>query len=614
MFKTIKVRLISISVVIMVIAIAVATLVSYRLARSFILDDINVELGEAARSQSQRIALWVKMQKDIVVSLAPSAKIADPLPALQQALQSGRLDIAYIGNADKRMISVPARNRPPEFDPTSRPWYKLADSAGKPVITAPYISAASKKLVVTFAAAVKEGSGTVAVAGTDVTLEEVLSDLQKIKPTPNGFAFLVDKAGNIIAHPRAELTLKPMSDLSAQLTREVIERASAMALAPVATQIGDRGFLLKSNPVADTDWILVTAADEAEALIRLNQLLTSAAIALLLVGVVATLVATFLVNSQLRGLARIRDAMREIGSGTGDLTQRLPTQGEDELSEIAAAFNAFVQKIEHVMVDVRASSESIANASSEIATGTLDLSNRTEQTASSLEETAASMEQLTDAVRHSAEAAVSANQLAGSSATIANRGGEVVSRVVITMNEISTSSARISEIISTIDGIAFQTNILALNAAVEAARAGEQGRGFAVVASEVRSLAGRSAEAAKEIKALIGNSVERVQAGSKLVADAGETMGEIVGSIQKVSKIVNEISSSATDQRRGIDEINAAISQLDQMTQQNAALVEQSTAAADSMRGQAQELAKIVSTFKISGRTVGRQDRMLSIA
>ena len=223
------------------------------------------------------------------------------------------------------------------------------------------------------------------------------------------------------------------------------------------------------------------------------------------------------------------------------------------------------------------------------------------------------MEQLTDAVRHSAEAAISANQLAGSSATIANRGGEVVSRVVTTMNEISTSSARISEIISTIDGIAFQTNILALNAAVEAARAGEQGRGFAVVASEVRNLAGRSAEAAKEIKALIGNSVERVQAGSKLVANAGETMGEIVGSIQKVSKIVSEISSSATDQRRGIDEINAAISQLDQMTQQNAALVEQSTAAADSMRGQAQELAKIVSTFKISGRTLGRQDRMLSI-
>ena len=602
MFKTIKSRLIGVSVVVVVMAIAVATMASYRLARSFILEDINAALGDTAQSQSERIALWVKVQKDIAVSLAPAAKVADPAAPLQQALQSGGLDIAYIGHADKRMVSVPARNRPPEFDPTGRPWYKLADRVGTPVITAPYISSASKKLVVTFAFAVKEGAQTIAVAGTDVTLENVLADLQKIKPTPNGFAFLIDKAGNIIAHPRTELTLKPLSELSKELTQAVIDQALDKNLTPATAGVGVSSFLFKARPVAGTEWILVTAADESEALERLNQLLASAAIALLLVGVAATVLASVMVNSQLRGLSRVRDAMREIGSGTGDLTQRLPSQGQDELSEIAGAFNAFVEKIEHVMHDVRASSESIANASSEIATGTLDLSNRTEQTASNLEETAASMEQLTDAVRHSAESASGANQLASSSAHIANRGGAVVAQVVATMNEISTSSSRISEIIGTIDGIAFQTNILALNAAVEAARAGDQGRGFAVVASEVRSLAGRSAAAAKEIKDLIGNSVERVEAGTQLVAQAGQTMGEIVDSIQKVSGIVGEISDGAADQRRGIDEINAAISQLDRMTQQNAALVEQSTAAADSMREQAQELARVVSTFRISGR------------
>jgi methyl-accepting chemotaxis protein len=599
LFKTVKFRLICISVVIVVIAIAMATLVSYRLARAFILEDINVELGGTAQSHSERIALWVKMQKDIVAALAPIAQAADPSAALQQALQSGKLDLAYIGHADKRMVSMPPRNRPPEYDPTARPWYKLADGAAKPVITAPYIASSSKKLVVTFAFAVKDGTHTVAVTGADVTLEDVLSDLQKIKPTPSGFAFLIDKSGNIIAHPRTELTLKPMAELSKDLNAAIIEQASIKNAPPVVTQMGESKFLLKAHPVGDTDWILVTAANQAEALERLNQLLTSAAIALLLVGAVATVIATAMVHSQLQGLAQVRDAMQEIGSGTGDLTQRLPVHGQDELAEIAEAFNKFVKKIEHVMHDVRTSSESIANASSEIATGTLDLSNRTEQTASNLEETAASMEQLTDAVRHSADSAISANQLAGSSAQIANRGGEVVSQVVSTMYEISASSSRISEIIGTIDGIAFQTNILALNAAVEAARAGDQGRGFAVVASEVRSLAGRSAQAAKEIKQLIGNSVERVEAGTTLVAQAGQTMGEIVGSIQMVSGIVEKISAGAATQRRGIDEINAAISQLDQMTQQNAALVEQSTAAAESMREQAQELARVVSTFKI---------------
>ena len=600
MLKTIKSRLICICIVIVVAAIAVATMVSYQLARSFIEDDINTALGDTARSQSDKIALWISMQKDIVASLAPHTRDADPSAALQQALVSGRLDLAYIGHADKRMLSIPSRNRPADYDPTARPWFKLADTSAKPVITEPYIASSSKKLVVTFAYAVKDGGKTFAVTGADVTLEEVLADLQKIKPTPNGFAFLIDKSGKIIAHPRTELTLKPLAELSKALTNDVIAQAAKGGAEPVLAEIDGRKFLLKAAQVTDSDWTLVTAADESEALVRLNQLLSGAGLALVAMGLLAMVVVTVLVNAQLRGLIQVRNAMREIGSGSGDLTQRLQVKGQDELSEISAAFNAFVDKIEQVMRGVRTSSDSIATASSEIASGTLDLSNRTEQTASSLEETAASMEELTGALRHSADAASTASQLAGTAAEIAHRGGTVVSQVVATMHEISASSSRISEIIGTIDAIAFQTNILALNAAVEAARAGEQGRGFAVVASEVRSLAGRSAEAAKEIKTLIGNSVEKVQAGTTLVADAGTTMTEIVHSIQKVSDIVGEISAGASDQRKGISEINAAINQLDQMTQQNAALVEQSTAATDNMREQAQNLATVVGSFRVS--------------
>ncbi|MDE2276091.1 MAG: hypothetical protein KGK09_07320, partial [Burkholderiales bacterium] len=234
-----------------------------------------------------------------------------------------------------------------------------------------------------------------------------------------------------------------------------------------------------------------------------------------------------------------------------------------------------------------------------IASGNQDLSGRTEQTASNLQQAASSLEQLTGTVRQTADSARTANQLAASATTVAQRGGEVVSQVVSTMDEISASSRRIGDIIGTIDGIAFQTNILALNAAVEAARAGEQGRGFAVVASEVRSLAQRSAEAAREIKGLIGASVEKVESGSRLVADAGSTMGEIVASVQRVSDIIGEISAATGEQSTGIAQVNVAIAQLDQATQQNAALVEESAAAAESLRAQAATLTHVTERFQL---------------
>ena len=257
-------------------------------------------------------------------------------------------------------------------------------------------------------------------------------------------------------------------------------------------------------------------------------------------------------------------------------------------------------RIEQALATVRAGTGSIGSAAAEVAQGSADLSQRTETTAASLQQTASSMEQLTGTVRQSSDAASQANQLAASAASVAHRGGAVVSQVVTTMNEIDASSKKIADIIGTIDGIAFQTNILALNAAVEAARAGEQGRGFAVVAGEVRSLAQRSAEAAKEIKGLIGTSVDKVQTGSKLVGEAGETMGEIVASVQRVSDIIGEISAASSEQSAGIGQVNNAVSQLDAMTQQNAALVEESAAAAESLKSQAARLSEAVSLFRLS--------------
>jgi methyl-accepting chemotaxis protein len=314
--------------------------------------------------------------------------------------------------------------------------------------------------------------------------------------------------------------------------------------------------------------------------------------------VVGSALAWGITRSVVRPLQYASQALRELAQG--NLNHPIHCQGRDEVNQMLADLQNMQASFRQVIGDVRSSADSISTASAEIASGNQDLSARTEQAASNLEETAASMEQLTSTVRQSADAARQANQLAASASEIAVRGGNVVGQVVITMDEINASSKKISDIIGVIDSIAFQTNILALNAAVEAARAGEQGRGFAVVASEVRSLAQRSAEAAKEIKGLIGSSVDRVEAGSRLVAQAGQTMSEIVGSVQRVSDIIGEITAAAGEQSDGIGQINVAVNQLDQMTQQNAALVEQSAAAAESLKDQAHRLAQVVQVFRIS--------------
>ena len=325
------------------------------------------------------------------------------------------------------------------------------------------------------------------------------------------------------------------------------------------------------------------------------------AVALALGGVLA-----FLLTRSIT--APLRDAVevaRKVAAG--ELTSRVNAVGKDEIGDLLRALKGMNESLLKIVGKVRVGTDAITSASEEIASGNADLSSRTESQASSLEETASSMEELTSTVKQNAENARQANQLVVSASDFAVKGGQVVGQVVDTMGSIKESSKKIVDIIGVIDGIAFQTNILALNAAVEAARAGEQGRGFAVVAAEVRNLAQRSAGAAKEIKGLIGDSVEKVDVGSKLVDEAGKTMGEIVTSVKHVADIMNEITAASQEQSSGIEEVNRAIGQMDEMTQQNAALVEQAAAAAESMQEQAVQLAQAVSVFKLEGEgTAGK--------
>jgi len=322
----------------------------------------------------------------------------------------------------------------------------------------------------------------------------------------------------------------------------------------------------------------------------------------LLMAVIGTAVGWLLTRNLRQALGAEPVALSKAVSrvADGDLSQSLVVQLGDTSSVLASVVR-MQSSLSSVVADVRTNSESVATASAQIAQGNQDLSQRTEEQASALQQTAATMEQLNTTVRNNADSAKRANQLAQGASEVAAHGGEVVGKVVTTMQGISDSSRKIGDIIGVIDGIAFQTNILALNAAVEAARAGEQGRGFAVVASEVRSLAQRSAEAAKEIKTLIGRSVEQVEQGTALVDEAGKTMGEIVDSIQRVSDIVAEITSASVEQSSGVQQVGEAVSQMDQATQQNAALVEESAAAAESLKGQAQQLVQAVAVFKLSG-------------
>ena len=341
----------------------------------------------------------------------------------------------------------------------------------------------------------------------------------------------------------------------------------------------------------------VSKADMAyqEAEQRYHMAILVFVVAIALGGVPATLLSISLLRRMRQGFAQAQSAAESIAQG--DLSQQVRTSGKDEISDLLTHMEDMRAHLHQIVAQVRSGADAIAGASTQVAAGTQDLSSRTEQQAASLEQTAAATEELSSTVQHNADSAMRASELASTATDVAQRGGAMVGQVVQTMEDINTSSRKIEDIIAVIDGIAFQTNILALNAAVEAARAGEQGRGFAVVAGEVRSLAGRSAEAAKEVKALITASVDRVRVGSEQVHRTGETMQDIVTGIQRVADIVGEIADASREQSRGLEQINMAVSNLDEVTQQNAALVEETSAASSSLQEQARQLADMAAKF-----------------
>ncbi|MBG6220502.1 MULTISPECIES: methyl-accepting chemotaxis protein [unclassified Janthinobacterium] len=459
-------------------------------------------------------------------------------------------------------------------------WYTRIDSAVRRTIAIARSSDSS--LSGYFAEESKVSSASAAV------LQKKIAALLKDPKEQAMFASLLELREVYISSRDQVYKLKGESQTEA--ANEVFEKT----FVPAAAKYQKMVYGLLEHQRASIDATAQQIDDIASTSRNLLLLLSTLALAF---GIVCAAVLTMGIVRPLRTAVEIARKVAD-----GDLTAQIDVSAKDETGQLLQALQDMNTSLLNIVGEVRSGTDSIATSSTQIAAGNQDLSSRTEQQAGSLEETASSMEELTSTVKQNADNARQANQLAASAAQVAVKGGTVVAQVVGTMESINASSNKIVDIISVIDGIAFQTNILALNAAVEAARAGEQGRGFAVVASEVRNLAQRSASAAKEIKTLIGASVEQVNAGSMLVAQAGSTMNDIVDSVQRVSDIITEITAASSEQSVGIDEINRAIGQMDAVTQQNAALVEESAAAAESMQHQAHNLAQVVSVFKLHGQ------------
>ena len=594
MFRSIRARIIAATAGCLVVALLLNTVINFQVTRQDNQQSQRDILTSTSASHNMAIADWVKSKMTVIASAQTIALSDDPVPVFKQLAQAGGFTNVYVGYASKTAKFSEPAGVPADYDPTIRPWYQQAVSTDGPVVTAPYVDAGTGKLVVTFAVPVKENGALKAVVAGDVAMDSVVANVRGIHPTPSSSGLLLNSDGSVIAANDPALTLKPFAE-----TIKGIDFAALKSGNLVDGTLNDVEKTFVATAVPGTNWLLVVALDSGDATSGMRSLLKASAISLVILALLSAAIVHLLIARLLKRLSDIRDAMHNIANGTNDLSQRLPDSGEDEVAQIAQAFNAFSDKLSVVMVQLRDASESVKNAAQEIAAGNQDLSGRTEQAASSLRETASAVEQITASVTQSNESAAEANDQASKASAAAARGGEVVSQAISTMQSIEVASAKIGDITSVIDGIAFQTNILALNASVEAARAGEQGRGFAVVAGEVRNLASRSAQAAKEIKSLIDSTTDSVATGSRYVHLAGESMDEIRSSIGSVSGIMREISIATSEQMKGIHEINHAVTHLDRMVQQNAELVVQSAAAAGALQSQAGDLAETAGHFRI---------------
>ncbi|MFD1802915.1 methyl-accepting chemotaxis protein [Mixta tenebrionis] len=528
-----------------------------------------------------------------------------PLPGMRAADRE-RFSTFFARDASDRLQLNTFWNSPEADKYYEQPWYKAGLAAGKGACAwaNAYQDAASPQPRTNCAMAIYRNGAVWGVSTIDVTLGFFNHLAKEMGEVIHGRVLIVEADGKVVGN--AALVndtpkLQNLSELGLPLSAPLQALLSKAGQQPVTSQYqdenGDRTLFVQ--PIAGSPWYLASDVPTALLTQQTHSMLSRLGVVQIPLAIALLLVLLGFVRSMMKRLSLLNNNILALSTGGADLTQRLPASNSPEFNAVAQSFNQFIAYLQGLMRQVGDSALAITSASRQIASGNLDLSARTEEQSSSIVETAASMEQLTGTVRQNADNATHASQLADNAAQVAARGTEVVRHVVATMGDIDASSRKVVDIISVIDSIAFQTNILALNAAVEAARAGEQGRGFAVVASEVRNLAQRSANSAREIKKLIETSVASIDAGSRLVGEAGDTMDELMQGVASVTTLMGEIMSASREQSMGIDQVNVAINQLDSTTQQNAALVQQVSAAAQAMEEQSVQLEQVVKAFKL---------------
>jgi len=519
MLSSFRNRILFIVVAILVLSLSLNTAINYFISNNATTKSINSTLTSLAESNTTTIEQWVTTRIAQISNLTPYVNHPDPVALLKQVAAAGNFLNVDIAFTDKHVLSSDPSGIPEGYDPTSRPWYIEANNARTTIITEPYQDISSRRLTMTIATPAFNNNALQAVIEGDIAMDEIIKNVRAIHPTPRSFGMLIDAQGQIIAHPNDDLTMKQLSSVSPNLN---LSKLLASAT-PVEASISGADAYLLARPIKGTAWYIVVAIDKNEVRSGMNTLLQTSAISLLVLICLSVLTVGYITQKSVAPLIKIREAMDEFfSSDKGDLTQRLPVHGKDEIAQIAIAFNGFTDKLVEAMTSIRNNSGQVRAAAIEMSSRNDDLALRTEESAASLQQTSVSLEEISANVAHSSATSREANTAAVDAASDAQQGIDSVHYLIKTMKEIEAASSQISVITSVINGIAFQTNILALNASVEAARAGEQGRGFAVVANEVRQLASRSAEAAKEISNLIDTTVSSVASGVQQVDNTNQ--------------------------------------------------------------------------------------------
>jgi methyl-accepting chemotaxis protein len=572
---TLKVRLIVFVAALMAIVSMVIAALVYSQMHSGMVDGVDHELMGTAQGYSTFVKSWYADKLQVVEAGNAAVAAPDPVPVMARLNDGGGFGGTYIGYADHHIIYNDGHKQPVGYDPAKRPWYIMAAQTGKPGVTAPYTDFTTGKLCLTFVSPVYDAGALKAVVGGDVFIDDLVKTVLSIKLRGDGYAFLVNKDGTVIAHPNTQLTLKPLSTSAPELTPDRLNEA-AQSGETLDVQMGGQSMYVKVVPVANTDWLMGMAISTAVVSDPMEKVLWTIVGVVCIALIILVPIASMVLARMLKGLKRLSQAMREISTGEGDLTRRIDVPGHDEISETAAAFNTFIDHLQNMFQAVKSEADRVVNGVEMVGGRITKMAQDSRELADVSSSNAATLEQITVSISHIADAAGEADQMVSQTGTISSASAADIekiatemARTVETVKGLSTMleslnnrSQQISGITNVIKDIADQTNLLALNAAIEAARAGEMGRGFAVVADEVRKLAERTAQATLEITGMVNTirdetahavanmqqTVNSVDGGVELTQSAVRRIATIQGSMQGVVAKMSEISLSTNEQ------------------------------------------------------------------